>query len=67
MGWGMCMPNIKSLRHLEVCQYDAKCSENAVFWTFLEFFKRGSYKSDGIDAKFLMDLLEHVYCEHTKC
>ena len=40
--WSKCIvyiPNIKSVRHLEVCQYAAKCSENAVFfllfWSFL--------------------------------
>ena len=46
------IPNIKSVRHLEVCQYAAKCSENAVFFTFLELFKRGSHKNDSIDVKF---------------
>ena len=35
MGWGIYIPNIKTLRHLEVCQYAAKCSKNAIFWTFL--------------------------------
>ena len=39
MGWGIYIPNIKSLRHLEVCQYAAKCSENAVFVTFFGVFK----------------------------
>ena len=52
MGCGIYIPNIKSLRHLDVCQYSAKCSEKAVFWTFLEFFKRGSHRNDSIDAKF---------------
>ena len=53
--WSKCIvyiPNIKSVRHLEVCQYAAKCSENAFFFTFLEFFKRGSRNNDSIDAKF---------------
>ena len=66
MGWHIYIPNIESLHHLEVCQYAAKCSKNAIFWTFLEFFKHGSLKNYSINAKFYMDLVEQVYCLQTK-
>ena len=41
--WSKCfvyIPNPKSLRHLEVCQYAAKCSENAGFFYFFGIFKK---------------------------
>ena len=66
MGWDIYILNIKSLRHPEVCQYAAKCSKNAIFWTFLDFFKHGSFKNESINAKFQMDLVEHVFCLQTK-
>ena len=59
IGWGMYIPNFKSLRHLEVRQYAAKCCKNA-------FFVHGSHENRSIFLKLYMDKPKHVYCLHTK-
>ena len=53
--WSMCIvniPNVKSLHHLDVCQHAAKCSENAVFVTFLTILNVAHTKMTALTRNF---------------